>query len=88
MEPVNVAVIHYSTSGKVHALAEAAVEGAEKAGAYVRLRKVAETAPPEVIDDHPAWVRHHRDTAEVTEAGHEDLERADAVLFGTPTRSG
>ncbi len=50
-------------------------------------RKVAETAPPEVIDAHPAWVRHHRDTAEVTEAGHEDLERADAVLFGTPPRS-
>lgn len=88
MEPVNVAVIYYSTSGNVHALAQAAVEGAEKAGARVRLRKVAETAPPEAIDAHPAWARHHRDTADVIEAGHGDLEWADAVLFGTPSRFG
>ncbi|WP_333779816.1 flavodoxin domain-containing protein, partial [Streptomyces rochei] len=65
MEPVNVAVIYYSTSGNVHALARAVVEGARKAGAHVRLRKVAETAPAEVVDAHPAWARHHRDTAEV-----------------------
>ncbi|MFJ5711621.1 NAD(P)H:quinone oxidoreductase [Streptomyces sp. NPDC093105] len=88
MEPVNVAVIYYSTSGTVHALAEAAAEGARKAGAHVRLRKVAETAPQEAVDAHPAWARHHRDTAEVAEAGHDDLEWADAVLFGTPTRFG
>ncbi len=88
MEPVNVAVIYYSTSGNVHAMARAVVEGARKAGAHVRLRKVAETAPAEVIDAHPAWARHHRDTAEVAEAGHGDLEWADAVLFGTPTRFG
>ncbi|MFD5300115.1 NAD(P)H:quinone oxidoreductase [Streptomyces mutabilis] len=88
MEPVNVAVIYYSTSGNVHALARAVVEGARKAGAHVRLRKVAETAPAEVIDAHPAWARHHRDTAEVAEAGHGHLEWADAVLFGTPTRFG
>ena len=50
MEPVNVAVIYYSATGTVHALAQAAAEGAEKAGANVRLRKVAETAPPEAID--------------------------------------
>ncbi|MDQ0390049.1 multimeric flavodoxin WrbA [Streptomyces sp. DSM 42143] len=72
----------------MHALARAVVEGARKAGAHVRLRKVAETAPAEVIDAHPAWARHHRDTAEVAEAGHGDLEWADAVLFGTPTRFG
>ncbi|WP_395570403.1 NAD(P)H:quinone oxidoreductase [Streptomyces sp. BK79] len=88
MEPVNVAVIYYSTSGNVYALAEAAAEGARKAGARVRLRKVAETAPPEAVAAHPAWARHHEDTAEVTEAVHGDLEWADAVLFGTPTRFG
>ncbi|NXY95870.1 NAD(P)H:quinone oxidoreductase [Streptomyces sp. BR123] len=88
MEPVNVAVIYYSTSGNVHALARAAVEGAEKAGAYVRLRKVAETAPPEAVDAHPAWAGHREDTADVTEAGHGDLEWAAAVLVGTPTRFG
>jgi hypothetical protein len=42
MEPVNPAIIYYSATGTVHALAQAAAEGAEKAGAQVRLRKVAD----------------------------------------------
>jgi NAD(P)H dehydrogenase (quinone) len=88
MEPVKVAIIYYSATGAVHALAQAVAEGAEKAGAHVRLRKVAETAPPEAISARPEWALHLRDTADVTEAGHDDLEWADAVLFGTPTRFG
>ncbi|MFG6196976.1 NAD(P)H:quinone oxidoreductase [Nonomuraea sp. JJY05] len=88
MEPVNVAIIYYSATGTVHALARAAAEGAEKAGAHVRLRKVAETAPPAAISANPAWGRHLQDTADVAEAGLDDLAWADAVLFGTPTRFG
>ncbi|MEV4110919.1 NAD(P)H:quinone oxidoreductase [Nonomuraea sp. NPDC049695] len=88
MEPVNVAVIYYSATGTVHALAQAAAEGAEKAGAHVRLRKVAETAPPAAISANPAWGQHLQDTADIAEAGHDDLVWADAVLFGTPTRFG
>lgn len=88
MEPVNVAIIYYSATGTVHALAQAAAEGAEKAGAQVRLRKVAETAPAEAIGANPAWAQHLKDAADVAEAGHDDLAWADAVLFGTPTRFG
>lgn len=88
MEPVHVAIIYYSATGTVHALARAAAEGAEKAGAHVRLRKVAELAPPEAINANPAWAQYLHDTADVAEAGHDDLEWADAVLFGTPTRFG
>lgn len=88
MEPVNVAIVYYSATGTVHALARAAAEGAEKAGARVRLRKVAETAPPEAVDSRPEWAAHLRDTAGVAEAVHDDLEWADAVLFGTPSRFG
>ncbi|GAA2208468.1 NAD(P)H:quinone oxidoreductase [Nonomuraea monospora] len=88
MEPVNVAIIYYSATGTVHALARAAAEGAEKAGADVRLRKVAEPAPPEVVGSRPEWAQHVRDTADVPEAGLDDLSWADAVLFGTPTRFG
>ena len=88
MEPVNVAIIYYSSTGTVHALARAAAEGAEKAGARVRLRKVPELAPPEAIDANPAWGRHLQDTADVTEASLDDLAWADVVLFGTPTRFG
>lgn len=88
MDPVNVAIIYYSATGTVHALAQAAAEGAEKAGARVRLRKVAELAPPEAINANPAWAQHRLDTADVAEAGHDDLDWADVVLFGTPTRFG
>jgi NAD(P)H dehydrogenase (quinone) len=88
MEPVNAAIIYYSSTGTVHALAQAAAEGAEKAGAHVRLRKVAELAPPEAISTNPAWAQHIQDTADVTEASLDDLAWADAVLFGTPTRFG
>ena len=88
MEPVKVAIIYYSATGTIHTLAQAAAEGAEKAGADIRLRKVAETAPPEAVSSRPEWAQHLQDTADVTEAGHDDLEWADAVLFGTPTRFG
>ncbi len=88
MVPVNAAVIYYSATGTVHALARAAAEGAQKAGADVRLRKVPELAPPESINARPAWARHLQDTAEVAEASVDDLDWADVVLFGTPARFG
>ena len=88
MDPVNAAIIYYSATGTVHALAQAAAQGAEKAGAHVRLRKVAELASPEAINAKPAWIQHLRDTADVAEASLDDLAWADVVLFGTPTRFG
>jgi NAD(P)H dehydrogenase (quinone) len=88
MEAVNAAIIYYSATGTVHALAQAAAEGAEKAGAHVRLRKVAELAPPEAISAKPACGQHLQDTADVSEASVDDLAWADVVLFGTPTRFG
>lgn len=88
MEPVNAAIIYYSATGTVHALAQAAAEGAEKAGAEVRLRRVPELAPPEAIDARPEWRQHLQDTADIAQATLDDLDWADVVLFGTPTRFG
>ena len=55
---VKVAVIYYSATGTVHALAQAVAEGAASAGAEVRLRRVAELAPDSAIDQNPQWRRH------------------------------
>ena len=88
MEPVNAAIIYYSATGTVHALARAAAEGAHKAGAVVRLRKVPELAPADAVDANPAWAQHLRDTADVPDASLDDLAWADVVLLGTPTRFG
>lgn len=88
MEPVNAAIIYYSATGTVHALARAAAEGAEKAGANVRLRRVAELAPQQAIEANPEWGQHLHDTADVAAASLDDLDWADVVAFGTPTRFG
>jgi NAD(P)H dehydrogenase (quinone) len=83
---VKVAVIYYSATGTVHALAQAVAEGAASAGAEVRLRRVAELTPDSAIDQNPLW-RQYAATPTV-QASIEDLEWADAFAFGTPTRFG
>ena len=85
---VKVAVIYYSATGTVHALAQAVAEGAASAGAEVRLRRVAELAPDSAIDQNPQWRRHADAARSVVQASVEDLAWADAYAFGTPTRFG
>ncbi|RZS40865.1 NAD(P)H dehydrogenase (quinone) [Herbihabitans rhizosphaerae] len=85
---VKIAVVYYSSTGSVHALAEAVREGAEKYGAEVRLRRVPELAPDSAIDANPRWRAHADATAGVDIAAHDDLRWADAYAFGTPTRFG
>lgn len=85
---VKVAVIYYSATGSVHALATSVAEGAASAGAEVRLRQVAELAPDDEIDQNPQWRRHVDTTTAVVRASVDDLAWADAVAFGTPTRFG
>ena len=86
---VRIAVIYYSATGTVHALAQAVAEGAASTGAEVRLRRAAELAPQAAIDANPDWARHlEHVSATVPEAGLDDLEWADGYAFGTPTRYG
>jgi len=88
MSKVKVAVIYYSSTGTNHRLAQAAAEAAQQAGAEVRLRRVPESVPAEVVDRRPEWRAHVGATRDVPEATHEDLEWADAYVFSTPTRFG
>jgi NAD(P)H dehydrogenase (quinone) len=86
--PVNVAVIYYSSSGTTHTMAERLTQTAEKAGAEVRLRKVAELAPDEVVNAVPEWKQHREETKGLPEATPDDVVWADVVLLGSPTRFG
>ncbi|MEV4759521.1 NAD(P)H:quinone oxidoreductase [Micromonospora sp. NPDC049559] len=83
-----VAVIYYSATGTTYKMAQAAASAAEAAGAAVRLRKVRELAPIEAIRSNEGWAAHHLETQDVPEAELDDLEWADVVIFGTPTRYG
>jgi NAD(P)H dehydrogenase (quinone) len=83
-----VAVIYYSATGNVYKLARAIEEGAQEAGAEVRVRKVHELAPEEAIKSNQGWYEHSLETQDMPEASLDDLEWADAYIFGTPTRFG
>ena len=83
-----VLIAYYSATGHVHALAKAVAEGAEQAGAEVRLRPVEELAREMVISQNQAWGRHRSEVSAEPTATLEDLDWADGVAFGTPTRFG
>ena len=83
-----IAVIYYSATGNVHALARAVADGAEEEGAEVRLRHVAELPPEMLISAKQHWGRHRSEIEDLPDASLEDLEWADGVALGTPTRFG
>jgi NAD(P)H dehydrogenase (quinone) len=83
-----IAVIYYSATSNLHGLAQAVAEGAEQSGAEVRLRHVEELASELLISQNQYWGRHRSRVAEAPVATLEDLEWADGVAFGTPTRFG
>jgi NAD(P)H dehydrogenase (quinone) len=85
---VNVAVVYYSSTGTTHDMAERLSGAAEKAGAEVRLRRVAELAPDDVVASVEAWAQHREETKDIPEATPEDVVWADVVLLGSPTRFG
>jgi len=85
---LKVAVIYYSATGTTYQMARAAADAAEQAGAQTRLLKVRELAPQEAIRSNEGWHAHHLQTQDVPEAELDDLDWADVVIFGTPTRYG
>ena len=88
MSDVKLAVIYYSTYGTNHQMAEIAAEAARAAGAEVRLRRVPETAPDEVVAGQDAWQAQAEKTADIPEVTLDDMEWADGYLFSAPTRFG
>ena len=86
--PPRVLVAYYSATGHVHALAKALAQGAEDAGGAVRLRPVEELASEMLISQNQAWGRHRSEVSNEPTATLEDLEWADGIAFGSPTRFG
>ncbi|RPJ72675.1 MAG: NAD(P)H:quinone oxidoreductase [Desulfobacteraceae bacterium] len=85
---MKVLVVYYSMYGHVHRMAEAMAEGAQSVkGAEVALRRVPETLPQEVLVKMGA-VAAQKKIDTIPLAAVEELESADAIIFGTPTRFG
>lgn len=81
-------VVFYSATGNTAALASSLADGAREAGAEVRLRTVAETAPPQAIATNPRWQAYVDSGPHAEAATLEDLEWADGLAVGSPTRFG
>ncbi len=79
-----VLVLYYSSYGHVEAMADAVAEGARGAGAHVDVRRVEETAPPEVV----AAAHFKTDVAHPILADVNQLADYDAIIVGAPTRYG
>ncbi|WIK64455.1 NAD(P)H:quinone oxidoreductase [Gleimia hominis] len=80
------AVIYYSATGHGTKMAKIVEEAAKEAGADVRVRHIKETVDPEVFANNPAWTANYNATKDLPPASGEDIEWADAVIFGSPTR--
>ncbi|KQM67490.1 NAD(P)H:quinone oxidoreductase [Sphingomonas sp. Leaf17] len=79
-----VLVLYYSSYGHIEAMAAAVAEGARAGGAEVDIRRVAETAPAEVVKS----AGFKTDTAHPEIEGPKALEAYDAIIVGAPTRFG
>src|SRR5699024_5952121 len=88
MENVNLAVIFYSMGGTNVQMSKWAQEGAEAAGANVRLLKAEEVAPKEVIEGNEVWKNTVEATQDTPLATTEHIACAAAVLLSKPTRFG
>ncbi len=83
-----IAVVFYSATGNVAALAEALADGARKEGAEVRVRPVPELAPAAAVASNPRWQDWVDNNPYDQQATLDDLDWADGIALGSPTRFG
>lgn len=79
-----VLVLYYSSYGHVEQMADVIAAGAREGGAEVDIRRVAETAPPDVV----ASAHFKTDTTHPVIEGPEKLTEYDGIVVGSPTRYG
>jgi NAD(P)H dehydrogenase (quinone) len=85
---MNVLIVYYSMYGHIRRMAEAVKEGAGGvSGAEVRICRVPETLPDEVLIKMGA-LETQKAQADVPVCTMEDLVSAHAIIFGAPTRFG
>lgn len=81
-------VVFYSTYGHVYHMAQAVAEGVQEVeGATAVLRRVPETLPAEVLAMLGA-TEAQQAFEHIPVCTVEELQEADAIIFGTPTRFG
>lgn len=88
MVKTKVLVLFYSTYGHVYQMAKAVAEGVERVkDVEVVIKRVEETLPNKVLEKMGA-LEAQKSFEDVPIADRDELEKYDAVIFGTPTRFG
>lgn len=78
-----VLVLYYSSYGHIEAMATAVAEGVRDAGAHADIKRVPETAPPDV-----ARAYHFKTYQAAPIANIDELANYDAIIIGAGTRFG
>ncbi len=84
---MKILIVFHSTYGHMYKMVQAAAEGAQEAGAEVELKRVPELLSDEVIAAMGA-TEAQKQLADIPVVAAEDLEQADGIIFGVPTRFG
>lgn len=85
---MKVLIVYYSLYGHIYKMAEAVAEGARSVeGVDAELRRIPETLPKEVLEKMGA-LETQKQQSHVPVCTVEELGKADAIVYGTPTRFG
>lgn len=83
-----VLIVFYSMYGHIYEMSKAIAEGVESVkGVEVEIKQVQETITDTVLKQYGAWEARQQFT-HIPIASIDDLENADGIIFGTPTRFG
>jgi NAD(P)H dehydrogenase (quinone) len=86
-------IVFYTRHGNTSKMAEAVAEGARKEGANIKLMRIADDVPIEVIQKDSMWLQKHQRLEEQyppTDISSiiDEMAKSDAIIFGSPTRFG
>ncbi|WP_214036314.1 NAD(P)H:quinone oxidoreductase [Methanospirillum sp.] len=84
---VRIFIVYYSLYGHIHKMAQAVSEGVHDAGFEAELFRVPETLPDVVIEKMGAK-SFQAEFQKLPVITPDELAKADAIIFGTPTRFG
>ncbi|HLB25440.1 MAG TPA: NAD(P)H:quinone oxidoreductase [Nitrospirota bacterium] len=88
-KPVSVLVLYYSMFGNVAEMAGMVAEGVDSVGgAKAVIKQVPDLLPEKLVQENEAIRKVKEKYRDVPTASQSDLEEADAVIVGTPTRFG
>lgn len=86
-------IIFYSRYGNTVKMAEAISEGAKSANGITKMMRISDSVPREVVSKDNRWNRIYEDLekryppSEIKQII-EEMTKADAIIFGSPTRFG